>query len=274
MSYELPFDALQAAREHALRDFPKEACGLVVDGAYLPCFNYAIEPEKDFVIAGELWKKLTEEGREIQAVVHSHPDGPMYPTPRDMQGQIDTAVPWVILATDGTDVAPPVIWDSEGEPAPVLGRTFIHGVADCFCLGRDVYRLGREKLEAQGVTGWPLDPVSFPDWPRRDGWWEADGDLPAENLYLDHFQANGFRIIPASEAQPGDAFLIAIRSDKPNHCGVYLGNHLIMHHLPSRASRREPIGIWARAVHTWLRHEALDRLIAEQNDQSAVTDNA
>lgn len=274
MSYEIPFPALQAARAHALRDFPNEACGLVVDGGYLPCVNYALDPDRDFAIAGTVWTKLREQGLTVQAVIHSHPNGPMFPTPQDMQGQIDTDVPWAILATDGTDVAPPIVWEADAEPEPVLGRAFVHGVADCFRLGRDVYRLGRDKLAAQGVEGWPLPPVSFPEWPRRDGWWEPEGDLPAQNLYLDHYRENGFRIIPANEALPGDSFLIAIRSERPNHCGVLLGNNLILHHLPSRASRREPIGVWARAVHTWIRHEALDRLLAEQEDKSVMTFNA
>ncbi|AMB48256.1 C40 family peptidase [Methylobacterium sp. AMS5] len=274
MRYELPVAARQAAEAHARREFPKEACGLVVDGAYLPCFNYALDPETDFVIAGEIWARLAEEGREVQAVVHSHPNGPLYPSAQDMQGQQQTAVPWVIVALDDKDIAPPIIWDSEGEPAPVIGRSFVHGVADCFCLGRDVYRLGRDALAAQGVSGWPLDPVSFPDWPRRDGWWAKEGELAAQNMLLDHYRANGFRIIPANEARPGDAFLVNIQSPTPNHCGVLLEGHLILHHLPTRASRREPIGIWARAVHTWLRHEANDRRLAALEDKSSVTNHA
>lgn len=277
MPYEVPYQALDAARAHALKEFPKEACGLVVNGAYLPCVNQAVEPEKDFLISGIVWKQLAEKGLEVEAVIHSHPNGPLFPTDTDMQGQIQTAVPWVILATDGERVAPPIVWDAFAAPGPVLGREFVHGIMDCYEMFRDVFRLGREGLEAQGVMGWPLPPIELPPVPRRDGWWESstgpDGEtIPPQNLYVDYLSKTGFRKIAPSEIVAGDCFLMSIRSKVPNHAGVYLGDNLIMHHLPSRASRREPIGIWLRAVEGWYRHEKLDEILAaEHNDKSLLT---
>jgi hypothetical protein len=46
-----------------------------------------------------------------------------------------------------------------------------------------------------------------------------------------------------------------IRSSKENHGGILVGNDLIVHHLPSRMSRREPAGLWGRQATRWLRYK-------------------
>lgn len=255
---EIAFQALAAAREHALRDYPRESCGLVVDGVYVPCFNYATLPEQDFIIASAVMKHQHSVGT-VQAVVHSHPNGPLFPSERDMQGQVDTALPWVIIPVSAERTGDPIIWDADAPPAPLIGRPFVHGVSDCYTLIRDAYRLGAEGMAAQEMPGWPMPPVELPEQPRRDGWWKAEDNAPAQDLYTENFLRAGFRKITAKESRPGDVFLVKIASDVPNHGGVRLENGLILHHLPTRASRREPLGVWGRAIETWLRHEAADQ---------------
>lgn len=276
MTFALSPDAQEAMRAHALRAYPQEACGLIVDGAYVPCFNYAADPEADFVIAGEVWAKHAEAGREIQAVVHSHPNGPLYPSERDMQGQIDTDLPWVIVATNGEETADPFMWGDTVDQGPLIGRVFRHGVTDCYELVRHAFAAGREEMKRQDVSDeWPLPPVHLRPQARADGWWDKDTPAEGRDLYA-AFQDVGFREIAASEVIPGDCFLLKLGNGvtQLNHGGVYVGSNLILHHLPTRVSRREPIGIWLRAVEKWLRHESLDKLIADQAAEKAAAEKA
>jgi proteasome lid subunit RPN8/RPN11 len=253
MTFILTAKNISDIKAHTIRDFPKEACGLIVDGDYLPCFNYATDPNKDFTIAAALQVKLKTDGKKIEAVVHSHPGGPLFPTDSDMIGQLATGVPWVLIATDGEITSTPEIWGGNAEIAPILGRSFMHGIRDCYSLARDTYGLGKEKLAQQSVL-WPLESIILPEFPRADGWW-GDTKKLGQTLYVDNFKKAGFVEIPREEAKPGDAFLMKIRSLTLNHCGILTSDGTIIHHLPGRLSHRTPAGIWARAAEIWVRYK-------------------
>ncbi len=240
--------AFDAAKAHARAEFPKESCGLIIDGEYVPCTNAAEDPTKDFFIAPQEMQRYLSSN--IEMIVHSHPGGPYFPSKADMEGQARSAVPWAIIVLDAERIADtPVIWGTEVPLLPILGRPFVHGVADCYSLVRDTFRLGKDKLAEQGIE-WPYEPIDLYDLPRDDNWWTL-----GDNFYVDHYAKQGFREIPMEEARPGDAFLIKIRSSICNHAGVLIGGDQIIHHLPMRMSRREPAGIWGRAAEMWLRYE-------------------
>jgi proteasome lid subunit RPN8/RPN11 len=243
---------IAAAKKHAREQYPKESCGLVVAGSYVPCDNLADDPFQDFLISPKVFAAYsTLTG--VQAVIHSHPNGPLFPSRSDMVGQLRSAVPWAIIALNEDQIGDPVMWGDSLPIAPIVGREFMHGVHDCYSALRDTFRLGREKLKEQGVTDvWPLDPVTLPEVPRDDAWWEQ----PDQDLYSAGIRDNGFRVIDRSEARPGDGFLIKLRSHKFNHAGLLISNDKILHHLPGLLSRREPSGIWGRQAELWVRYEA------------------
>lgn len=230
-----------AIQAHALRDYPREACGLVTASGYVPCTNVA-EARQQFKIAAA---DVAAAG-PIAAVAHSHVDQAAAPSAADMRGQIAMGVPWGIVATDGR-AATPVLWWGGAVPRPkLIGRPFRHGpsgsdgAGDCYAAIRDSY-----------AAVWGLD---LPEFARDDAWWAA-----GQRLYEDGFAAAGFRRLARGEApEPGDVFLAAIRSPSgtPNHGGVLLPGGLVFHHLHGRLSRREPAAGWARKhVTHWLRHE-------------------
>lgn len=253
MSFVLSLEHITAIKAHALAEYPNEACGLIVDGEYMPCVNMATDPTKDFVIPAALQVTLRGLGKTIQMVIHSHPGGPRFPTATDMRSQIDSGVPWGLVATDGEIVSPVETWGFRDVPCPIIGREFMHGIRDCYSLVRDVYRLGKYRLADQGIQ-WPLESISIPDFAREDNWW-GDARRPGETLYIDNFEKQGFVRIPLSEAKPGDGFLMKIRSQTLNHAGVLCSDGMILHHLPQRLSRREPAAIWGRAADVWVRYE-------------------
>ena len=253
-------EPLADAAHHARAAYPAESCGLVVSGQYIACENMArpaIEhtgkPDCacvlcSFRISDDAYMEYMG---AIDMVVHSHPNGPIYPSKADMQSQEATGCTWAIIALDESRVAPPVVWGGHCPLAPVIGREFLHGIHDCYNLIRDVFALGRDGLEAQGVEGWPYAPVALPVYPRNDEWWNASED----NFYEEKPGEIGFVEIAREEVRPGDVFLCSIKSERLNHGGVLLGNNLILHHLPNRLSRREPAGIWAHSAEKWIRLE-------------------
>lgn len=253
-------EAFADAKDHAREVFPEESCGLIVSGRYIRCENIAepavnhIEEDENcscrlcsFEISPQVYLQHAD---KIDVVVHSHPNGPFFPSKADMEGQALTGKPWAIIALDDERIAEkPVVWGGKDIP-PLLGREFMHGVTDCYAVIKDAYALGKDKLAEEGIE-WPFDPIQLPDFPRQDAWWEKGG-----NLYAENFAKAGF-VEVKDTPQPGDVFLMGIRSSTENHGGILVGNGLIVHHLPSRMSRREPAGLWGRQATRWLRFKGL-----------------
>jgi proteasome lid subunit RPN8/RPN11 len=238
-----------AIADHALAEYPRECCGLVVvsDGeeAYARCRNVAEKPTDHFVMSPQDYA-VAEDAGQVVAIVHSHPGAAACPSMADKaMCEVSGIDRWIIVALgvqgdgsiavdDWCEFAP------SGYIPPLLGREFSHGVLDCFTLIRDFYRLER------GVT--------LPDFARTDKWWE-DG---ASNLYIDNYEKAGFTNLgPDAEPGIGDVLLMQIRSKNgvPNHAGVYLGGGVFIHHMHGQLSRRTVWGgMWAQCLRGVLRY--------------------
>jgi proteasome lid subunit RPN8/RPN11 len=243
-----------AASEHAKEQYPKESCGFVAYGKYIACENKAGKPDEDFTIDDKRLDRAITNGK-LKAIIHSHPHGPIFPTAHDMRQQVAFDVPWIVLTLNADHGVTNVVGWGDGLPmAPIIGRPFVHGVFDCYSVIRDTFALGKEKIAEQGI-GWPYPPIKLAQYPRDDAWWQQGG-----NLYTDNFAKQGFIEITRSEARPGDAFLMKLgdRRANPNgvlnHAGLLIEKGHILHHLPTRVSRREPAGIWAYSADMWVRY--------------------
>ena len=222
-------EIMEAIAAHAVAEFPRECCGLIValaDGpGYLPYPNRAIGSEH-FVLAAEDYAEAEDLG-EVLAVVHSHPNGSPEPSQADRVSCGASGLPWLIVSCP--DIGYQIMTPDDYQ-APLLGRPFVHGVLDCYALIRDWYRQERQ--------------IGLPDFKRRDNWW-----LGAENLYLNHFKEAGFaEIADENDWQPGDVILMQIRAAMPNHGAVYLGDGVILHHLHGRLSCRDIYGEFYQKV--------------------------
>jgi len=220
------------AMRHAATAYPQESCGLVVDGAYLPMENTAEAPEADFRIAPKAYLVAKKKG-EVEAVIHSHANAPDYPSEVDQIEQIRMGLAWGIVPMDKDVPQEPFFWGGNTPAAPLLGRKFRPGVHDCYSLARDWY-------QGQGIV--------LPELPRSDAWWVGDED----NRFLDRFQDLGFEPIEG-DPEPGDGVLMQVCSSNVNHCGVYIGNGLLLHHLQNRFSREEPYHRWHNHVRMVIR---------------------
>lgn len=208
---------LEALRQHAAAEYPRECCGLVIQVGrrhqYMPCRNLAADGQDRFELAPEDYAAAEDLGTVI-GVAHSHPDASSRASDADVALCNAGTVPWHILSWPEGDLN--TILPAEGVP-PLIGRPFVHGTDyDCYGLIRGFYQL------EYGVT--------LPDYPRADDWWSHGG-----NLYLDLFADAGFE--PASgPLQRGDVVLMQVQAEKTNHGGVYLGDGQLLHHLYGRLS--------------------------------------
>jgi cell wall-associated NlpC family hydrolase len=150
-----------------------------------------------------------------------------------MEQQWAMAKPWGIILCDGVVTRDPFWFGDEVPMPPLEGRSFRHGVTDCFSLVRDYYRSER------GI----LLPYS----PRDNAWWQDHRDpvsrevvFKAQNLYEDALAQLPFRKLRDSEPlEPGDGMLFAIRSATgANHGAVYVGDGMMLHH-PAPLSPRD-----------------------------------
>jgi cell wall-associated NlpC family hydrolase len=242
----MPFDEtictaiLAHARICAALSPPEEAAGIIRRGAYIPLDNIAKNPAIGFEIS-----TADLEWPEIEAIVHSHPGGPAYPSNHDMCQQIASNIPWVIAVTPtaSTPALREELFCFGQMPALDLAKGYRHGVIDCYSLIRGFYQT--------------IFAVTLPDVPRAWDWWHEGHDLYAEGL-----NGAGFTLLAAdAPLRVGDVFLAQVRGATINHAGIWLGDGLILHHLgglhghqPERLPRKEPAERWLKFINGWARH--------------------
>lgn len=235
---------IDQALAHAAAEYPRESCGVVIvrrgRESYRACRNIAEDPSEQFTIAPDDYAEAGEEG-EIVAIVHSHVDLPPTPSQADRVHCEASGLPWIIVNGKTGAVHR---FEPDGYAAPLVGREFFHGVLDCYSLVRDYYRIEHGLL--------------LTDYPRAWEWWNKGQDL-----YREHFAREGFSTVAPESLREGDALLIQVQSDVPNHAAIYLQPNMILHHATGRLSSRDVYGgYWRKHTVAVLRHARLQGGVA------------
>jgi proteasome lid subunit RPN8/RPN11 len=221
MNYD---DAIKSALEHARADYPRESCGLVYirrgRAFYRACQNIATDPEVEFMIGADEYAEVDDLG-DVVMVVHSHPNTTPAPSQSDDAAHSVSGLAWLIIAIQSPTGEPAMSLIPPVRPLPLLGRTFSHGIVDCYTLVRDYYKQVRE--------------ITLLDFVRDDDWWSKGDDL-----YSNNYEAAGFLARPDGEPpQIGDVLLMNIASGVLNHAAVFYADNVIIHHLHGRLSCTE-----------------------------------
>ena len=213
MNDDLIESVLSIAREGA----PEEVCGLLVqiDGDVVPLSakNLSHEPKRSFYMDPTAWLSAREAGGEVIGVFHSHPDRSPKPSMPDRQQCEATGLPWLIVSphTGRHEWLEP-----EGFKAPLVRRPFAWGVFDCSTLLRDYYEY------TLGLTIWIPEGYAWRFWKER----------PAPRVFESAIERNDVVAIPKEEIRLHDMIFMRLASYHViNHCGMYLGNGELLHHM-------------------------------------------
>jgi proteasome lid subunit RPN8/RPN11 len=216
------------ALKHAKAEDPRESCGLLVivkgKEKYWPCENLAVNPKDQFILNPINWAEAEDKGGEIIGVIHSHPTTSPQLSDADKTACEQSNLKWYVVQPN---LEKWVEYDPCGYKAPLIGRTWVWGVQDCWSLCRDYYK---EELGIE-LVDWdrPNDPNDFIKRPMFDAC----------------FEATGFRELkPDEDLKKGDLLLMSISSTGLNHIGVYLGQQILLHHLQNRLSSRDLLDEW------------------------------
>ncbi len=216
-------------KKHALEEYPNECCGVIVQGRteliYHKCKNVAENKKEHFTISA-MDLIVAENRGDIKAIVHSH-DNYFHASKHDMEEQLRFGIPFGIVFIKNGQIQDINFW---GDTLPIqtyTKRPFRHGIYDCYALVRDYHR---------GELG--VNPKEIV---REYKWWLKD-----KNLLYDSLTEAGFVVLEKrlKDLEVGDCILAHVISKFVNHCGVYIGNGLLLHHLclhNNSLSRVEPI---------------------------------
>jgi len=231
---------LKELEKHVLDEYPKEACGIVVEDKFIPLFNSHPNPVDNFLIGNEIYFQYKE---ILQGIIHSHCSDSITkdirsPSLHDMQSAEDTAVPWGIIGCDGENVTELVWFNSLTEIQPLLGRVYLSGIYDCFTLLRDFY-----------VLNFNYDIGICP----REINWQVNSPSLLQLTLPDYIKGRFVKM-----PNEGDTLAFCIGSAYVNHLGVYLGKGKFLHHLHNSKSRVDELSRWKAHLTSIFRPEEIE----------------
>lgn len=219
--------------EHFEAEYPREACGLLLNSKFYPIKNIA-KNEVDFILDPEEYLAFIKKHGKPDFIVHTHPDYGCEPSQYDIDCCNAIGVPFVIYSypsLDRHELRPEV-----KHKAPLLGRTYEFGKMDCFEAVRDWYL--NEGLDI------------LPRLPFEDDWWYKGLN------YFNEVMIESYGFTKVTDLKEGDLLTFTMMADVPNHCAVYIGNDIIYHHAFNRLSCRENMyPLWAKFLTGIYRHE-------------------
>ncbi len=232
-------------KEMAREVAPREMCALLFAAGevVVPLTNAALDPESDFEVPPSEIDAAIERHGAPYAFVHSHTNGKRGPSKKDMVCQQSWRIPFGIVPLMNGGAYETTWWGDGVPTAPLLEREFIFGVHDCFALVRDWYQVEHG--------------IKIPDVPREDNFWDDHPDgSPGESIFREHFLECGFVLVDEIE-RPGDVLVGKFRSKVESHCGLYIGDNLLLHHPPHALSRTDILNRWLKFASMVCRHKEL-----------------
>lgn len=213
--------------------YPEEGCGLLINVKgklrWKPCENVAEDKQKTFSIHPKEYVAASLIG-DIHAVIHSHVNGTCEPSEADKTSSNFLQVPYHIYSIPEKEK---FVYTPEYKKIPLLGRTYEFGKTDCWTLVRDYYK---QELN-----------IKLPNLVFEPKFYEK-----GINYFEDLIAPWGG--VEVGTPRKGDIIYFTVDHHPiPNHCGVYLGEDIFMHHQETRLSCRDSLPKWNKYVRSFIR---------------------
>lgn len=208
-------DTLQSIKEHLLANWPNEAGGFVLEGGeFVPCENIHDSPAEHFKFSAIDFATYYE---KAAILIHSHCfnkrkvmlQDPRTPSYKDFVSQKRTKIPWLIFATDGTDVSDPVQLPRIAHNN-YTERQFMWFVNDCYTIVQDWYLHERS--------------IALPDYVEKD----VTEVTQLREIFLDALVKANFVEINLQDITDGDLLLMDNQGLCESHLGIF-ANGKVLH---------------------------------------------
>lgn len=215
---------VNAAINHAKKEFPKEACGAIIDKHYVKFDNEHDDPENAFEIKDDKFFKAYI-NEEVECLVHSHNDFNQASL-LDQEQQRELDLPSLIINLRQRSLMDCIVFGNTLPIAPLIGRPFFYGAFDCIALVYDYIRLNLN--------------LSIPNPPREWAFWAKGVSMFEKHLTE---QTIPFYEVPIKAMKAGDILLYTINGSKYiNHIAVLMNDKgEVLHHIYNTVSGSYPI---------------------------------
>jgi proteasome lid subunit RPN8/RPN11 len=208
---ELPLDKESVGFYQIINNKPTDIT-LLTNTSLLPSSYFSLSV-KDIIMLHKL---------DNVVIFHTHINQLSYLSNEDIKGSNSCGFPYLMsnLITGKWDYYNP-------NEVPLLeGRKYSYSHSNCYTLVRDYYKQTYNRtLNNYYLT----TPTAY----LEDGW----------NEFYKYFKAESFT--PVDAPKEGDVLLFRIgrcnASCQANHCGIYLDDNKVLHHLQDQESKIEPL---------------------------------
>lgn len=203
-------------KEHALREYPKECCGLIISSGdkllTYSCKNISSNPLIHFELSPLDYIRAYDQGKnKIIGVYHSQENDNL--SSLDILNSTNHKYYSIVYSYKNDRFFE--ITDKHFKYKKYLGKEFYIGKQDCFSLIQEFY-----KNEYNIIIN---------DYKRNDDWYTIN-----PNIIIENYKKEGFIETTKENLQEGDIILFRFK-----HFGIYLNNNLLLHHRRSTFSTIE-----------------------------------
>lgn len=247
------------ARNHAMECFPRESCGLLIQGKldqprYYPCRNISAEDGNFRMHPGD-YVSGTRQGT-IVGVVHSHPRGPRVLTETDVECMRRGDVPWWVYDCQTQTYSH---GSPEDTPLRYRGHAYDFGRRDCGTIISLFYKnefdIDLPRPHVESVDFW------------RDG---------LSTPYEDAYRMCGMYEIPKGQIRFGDVVMFKVHgSQVVNHAAIALSPGQLLHHAAGKISAVVAYSErLVRATALCVRHPDVCEMLSARRARAFVWDGA
>jgi proteasome lid subunit RPN8/RPN11 len=213
-------------KEHALKEAPHECCGLIVSSDknvnVVPCNNASSSPEHHFKIPPFDYVRACNSGK-LEAIYHSHPDGPAEFSLADQQNYNATKERFILYSVKDDRFCDSL----EEENCDLLGRSFELGITDCMNIARDYY-VSKFGIKAE------YDEI----WPSNGYYLKKNGEVNIKKV-IERIKYFNFSLIKDKSPKQHDLLVLKATGPKdiwPCHLSIHVGHDKVLMQTSKRKS--------------------------------------